>query len=164
MLRSNSKPVSKLPSDGFQNNAGCRYCILLTWSYIIITQFSVEGAILRLISLWSYKTRHKTVTFRDSKIRLSNLTVGVNITLSCLDVSALGLIKSFWQKSDWLLQWKFEGPKCKGIVEFHQILSLRSVEKIQDLLNRTKISGTFVEEASIFRPFAQLLCVFKNNF
>jgi hypothetical protein len=51
---------------------------------------------LRLISLRSYKTQHKTVTFSVSKIRLSNLVVGINmnIALSCLDVSGLGVIKS----------------------------------------------------------------------
>ena len=50
---------------------------------------------LRLINLWSYKTRHKRVTFRDSKIRLSHLMVGIIIALSCLDVSGLGVIKLF---------------------------------------------------------------------
>ena len=95
VLCSCSKPVSKLPADGFQNNSGCRYCILLTRSYIIITQFSIEDTMLRLISLWSYKARHKTVTFTDSKIRLSSLMVGINITLSRLEVSGLGVIKSF---------------------------------------------------------------------
>jgi len=48
---------------------------------------------LRLISLRSYKTQHKTVTFRDNKTRFSNLMVGINIALSCLDVSGLGVIK-----------------------------------------------------------------------
>jgi len=95
VLRSCSKPVSKLPADGFQNNSGCRYCILLTWSYIIITQFSIEGTMLKLISLWTYKTRPRTFTFRDSKKRLSNIIVGINIALSSLDVSGFGVIKSF---------------------------------------------------------------------
>ena len=43
---------------------------------------------LRLISLWSYKTRHKKLSFRDSKITL-------NIALNCLVLSGLGIIKSF---------------------------------------------------------------------
>jgi len=50
---------------------------------------------LSLISLWTYKTRHRTLTVRDSKERLSNLMIGINNALSCLDVSGLGVIKSF---------------------------------------------------------------------
>jgi len=50
---------------------------------------------LRLISLWTYKTSHRTLTFRESKKRFPNLMVVINIALSCLDVSGLGVIKPF---------------------------------------------------------------------
>ena len=121
VLLSCSKPVSELPADGFQNNSGFSYCILLAWSYMIITQFSIESTELRLISLWTHKTRHRTLTVRENKERLSNLMAGINNALRSLEVSDLGVIKSFQKNRTDCCNKDLEGPKYKEIVEFHHI-------------------------------------------